>query len=184
MINSSPSSCHLPANKMNEKFFETNIFIYSYFQKEILFWTCRFLEYSILSNLMEMSIEHDGRPLTRLIVGLEKYLIELTAGSVVHSYFLLTCSLTDLSFSNVRIFFMHRWEIKGIARNFDQFFMTNGLEKLTDILITTSIAINLHQATHPQVCILLLHGSILHTNRIPMSKRAYYMASLTADEWF
>ena len=53
----------------------------------------------VLSNLMEMSIEHDGRPLTRLIVGLEKYLIELTAGSVVHSYFLLTCSLTDLSFS-------------------------------------------------------------------------------------
>ena len=33
----------------------------------------------VLSNLMEMSIEHDGRPLTRLIVGLEKYLIELTA---------------------------------------------------------------------------------------------------------
>ena len=62
----------------------------------------------VLSNLMEMSIEHDGRPLTRLIVGLEKYLIELTAGSVVHSYFLLTCSLSGLSFSNVRIFFMHR----------------------------------------------------------------------------
>ena len=99
-------------------------------------------------------------------------------------FFVDLLSLSGLSFSNVRIFFMHRWEIKGIARNFDQFFMTNGLEKLTDILITKSIAINLHQATHPQVCILLLHGSILHTNRIPMSKRAYYMASLTADEWF
>ena len=46
------------------------------------------------------------------------------------------------------------------------------------ILITTSIAINLHQAT--QVCILLLHGSILHTNRIPMSKS---MASLLMNNF-
>ena len=113
-----------------------------------------------------MSIEHDGRPLTRLIVGLEKYLIELTAGSLlffVDLLKLLSHSSATYLASNVRIFLCteNSKELRCNI-NFDQFFMTNGLEKLTDILITTSIAINLHQATPSSLHTAITWFNIAH----------------------